>query len=258
MKPMRKAVTLLVVGALLGGLIVYLLMPTPSGVVVPTQQASHDPDRVSRRSSPPPVVRPFHLPPPRLDVRDAAPAKTAVKAPDLSCLGEVSKRCPFRDPSPEVLRERARCGTISFDLPILNANAYPVADAEKDLVEGVLASYGSEALAELRRVAQTLFVPLPDGIDLAGGLESVEKILNPVDSEEAARTLAKEHAGILPPKSATSGGPVERYWRFKIGLGDRFERALAAQLGAQRARELRNARDGWPSRGIMVGRCMDP
>jgi hypothetical protein len=71
--------------------------------------------------------------------------------------------------------------------------------------------------------------------------------LSPAEAEAMYRRLAAEKSGHVAPPTDLSGLSLEeRFVRIEIEIGDEFERALAARLGADRAHEIRHANDGWP------------
>jgi hypothetical protein len=64
---------------------------------------------------------------------------------------------------------------------------------------------------------------------------------------EAHRQVALERAGRAePPASVGDLPPAVQAVRLHAGLGDELQRLLAAELGADRAHELRAAQGGWP------------
>jgi hypothetical protein len=248
-------VGLVVFGAIVGGSIVSFCRARPVSPTEPASAADENTQRklVIRR---PPRIRIIDTIPPTLHIPDAGSA-TARVPPDFSCQGEISARCPFLQTSPELLREMARCGAVRFDMPTMNVAAYRVDDREKELIAAVIDDYKAKSARELGDVAASLAVPVSNEKDLFETMRSVESTMNAVDSDQALRQLAKERAGLRPVGTPGTGAPAERYWRFKADLGDRFEQALAAQLGAYRARQLRQMKDGWPMKSVVTGECRE-
>lgn len=71
------------------------------------------------------------------------------------------------------------------------------------------------------------------------------------------KRIAEERAGLRPPPPDLSKlSAVERYMRLLGALGDETERQLAAEIGPERARAIREAGNGWGSRMQIAG-CPD-
>jgi hypothetical protein len=71
---------------------------------------------------------------------------------------------------------------------------------------------------------------------------------------QARRQLSRELAGLTPPPVDLAKTPItERTFRLMMSVGDRYERALAERLGAQRARTMREKDDGWRSKSVANG-----
>lgn len=78
------------------------------------------------------------------------------------------------------------------------------------------------------------------------------------DSRETQRKLANERAGLAAAPDAEGQTPSESAMRYKWGLGDAFERRVAAEFGADAAREMRHAFAGWGSKASYGGRqCLE-
>lgn len=185
--------------------------------------------------------------------------------------------CSNVAPSQAVLDWRADCGIVVFDEPEAFTTARPdftelaeltgldAAEREKleasarafhdEMRERFVAQYlalgGSPELAD-QLATSTLFsevAELAHGSDADGS--SAKAIQQMIADARAGRSTAVDwHA--LPP--------AQQFMFLRLEAGELFERELAASLGVARARELREARDGWTANRGMVesdGRCFD-
>ncbi|MEM6993572.1 MAG: hypothetical protein AAF721_23870, partial [Myxococcota bacterium] len=191
--------------------------------------------------------------------RNAAEAEACIDAPK-------AQHCAFLDPT-ELERERmADCGVVRFDAPgflgarfseptfdfddgwassvdLSPAEAAALAevgDAFRDSLYGDLTKLALEAGKSQAWADQTPFIGMMVAIAESSGATQE-------DTEAVLRRLAEERAGRAEPPSALASRSIdERFLRRVIELGDAFERAVAKRLGAERARALRVADDGWP------------
>ncbi|MCA9637102.1 MAG: hypothetical protein KC420_13840 [Myxococcales bacterium] len=197
------------------------------------------------------------------------------------CAGRISsdEECPFLQPSPEVLREMARCAQVRTDVPpgLLGDQPFHVDPELRSLAqvteaeERAIAEVGTRVRGELRAEIEPLFVELglagePDAMSVEAMVEAIQarRVVGPIDEERLARlaegeaarrAIARARAGLDPGESPST--PTARLEFLLAELGDRYERALASELGAERAGELRAAADGWGQRGVAGGRCED-
>ena len=172
------------------------------------------------------------------------------------------ERETFVDPSHEELVARAkRCG-LAWDAPPVDIEAPQVDDrwgltpGEKEVVTPILAKFNEHELRAMR----DLYVEVTGAKDVAERLSPsalVSEIREKApreDMQQAFRQVSGELAGLLPRAVADHSTPVERLTRLQVTAGDRFERAVAAELGPARAREVRKKDGGWTSRfGQNVG-----
>ena len=87
-------------------------------------------------------------------------------------------------------------------------------------------------------------------------IQEIEAKSNPADIQMAHYLLTQERAGLKTPPSDVSMRPaIERAMRLRVGLGNEFEKAIAAELGATRAHALRGKRKGWSNRMVTMGGC---
>jgi hypothetical protein len=175
---------------------------------------------------------------------------------------------PFFAPSPEELGEMAKQCKLKWDHPSLGSTPPTLTDdrarsmgmnpEERAEYERLGAEMHRKVSAELRK----LYLEVTGD---KGGAES----LNPwaLETEilekspesvvpEVFRRLAQERAGLSPPPRDASGqSPAERMMRLITSLGDRFEDELGKAIGADRARALREANNGWHSRSTSSHGC---
>ncbi|MCY1081658.1 hypothetical protein [Archangium lansingense] len=172
------------------------------------------------------------------------------------------------DPSREELLEMAKECRLRWDEPGLRQK--PPLPGPEDRAKLGMTEDEAEEIAEVYRtfVAQSL-EQLRAIYVAATGDEDNARVLAPdalkqeildkspeLAIKQAFHRVAQERAGLAtPPANTTSLTPAERLVRFNTGLGDAYERALADKLGATRARELRQLRDGWGSRHDSSASC---
>jgi hypothetical protein len=175
----------------------------------------------------------------------------------------------FLSPTREELLEMARNCAVQFDTPELSpepmkisprlANELGLSPEEVTLVERVLQQVSQRVLAQIRAIYVELTGNAAGAEDMTGSamMREIEDKSGQHDVAEATRQLASERAGLVPPPADPAArSPVERVLRLMQNVGDELERELGKTLGADRAHNLRAARDGWPSRMRMAG-CGD-
>ncbi len=180
----------------------------------------------------------------------------------------MRKEEDFVTPTREELLERAkRCG-LAWDAPPLDetkelsareAERLGLSEAEREIVGNVRKAFSQKTLGDLRRI----YVEVTGNAEGARHL-SAEGIKQEVvakspegEAPQVWRQLSAEKAG-LTPVSTTPGSPLERMMRLLTNQGDDFEKALAAQLGPERARELRMKNNGWGNRSGSTHGCPTP
>jgi len=110
-------------------------------------------------------------------------------------------------------------------------------------LEGIAAELGHEGWP-----SDVTLLDVVVDLSLAVGDDEVVRVGQRIALERVGRAESPDPDGGLEP--------AERFVRSFVAVGDRFEDALAAELGDARARELHMARDGWP--GVRMntgGRC---
>ncbi len=195
--------------------------------------------------------------------------------PVRGCARGRVEGCSFLEPDDDTLQEMARCGIVRYDFPrFLDQPDHPEAfdeqwaeqadltDSERQQLEAVARTFRGQIGAEAVALAEEA------GLDPAWANKSpllivvgmVQSKLEQQDHLDSLQRIARERAGLVPPpKPGTPQSLSDRTARFLAGVGDRFEQAVAGQLGEQRAYELREAADGWMGMGRSLGnRCPDP
>lgn len=165
--------------------------------------------------------------------------------------------CSRVDPPQDVLDARARCGQVAWDqaaMPEFDPSVreqYAITDHELDVLQQAVERTQrqlEQALEENWRRA-TGEEPPPDDFPsraMALSIAMGERF----PDEGVTPQLAKELAGHeRRPSAFEDRSPT--YWdmRIRAESGDRLEEALAEELGAKRARELRRINGGW-NRGV--------
>ncbi len=182
--------------------------------------------------------------------------------------------CPFLEPDEDTLREMARCAAVKVDFPgfldnvdrpeVSNyARSLGISDANE--VAGLQAA-ADKHYAEFNGRLREIFVELGGDAEMAEDASAATMksyIADQLDRElmgDVQRKVAEERAGMREPPADLSALPIEEQaFRLHAELGNAFEQHLADQLGAERARELRRVKDGWPgSTSVNSGNCVDP
>lgn len=130
-----------------------------------------------------------------------------------------------------------------------------VLPAEEAKIEGAIARVRRDTGAELRALFARLDVNVGEQATIQDMMRLMRTKLDPRAVEAAQRQIADERAGQEPALEV--GSDVERIVRVLLGLGDQLERELAAEVGAERARELRIAHDGWETKMVSSLECED-
>ncbi len=197
----------------------------------------------------------------------AAARKRAREGTDSE--GEDDGR-PWFDPSPEQLKKFAeRCevrydvppvmGAEPFNLPSDVAAKYGMSEAEREAVNRVMGDLMVSWQATVRElyILATGDTRGVDSLSVQAMAEEIENKSMPGEATRIRTRLAQERAGLVPPPADLSAAtPLERYLRALGSLGDEAERMLADRVGAKRAREIHEIKDGWGSRWDMRG-CGD-
>ena len=156
-------------------------------------------------------------------------------------LGEMAERCEIRaDMPPYGLKP----GTLGAD----DAARFGLGDAERAIYDRIVAARSAQFLADMR----ALYVELT-GDDAGAGVLELSSLEHEIarksseeDQSEATRRLSQERARLVPPRSDLRGGSVyERYLRLLLRAGDDLERDLAREIGASKAKSLRQLHGGF-------------
>ncbi|MGH1344744.1 MAG: FecR domain-containing protein [Nannocystales bacterium] len=162
-------------------------------------------------------------------------------------------------PTQAALEEMAECGIVAWDQPPVWADdqqpdpeyldALGLTAQERTMFEAAFHSFRSETIA----TARSFYVELGGDSALAEAIDPTELLgmvygRTDLDTREDSRiALAMERAGLAEAPSEELQ-PSERFLRWDANLGNAFEASLEEHFGAQRAQELRAARDGWPGK----------
>lgn len=217
---------------------------------------------------------------PDVPVAARRPALEPISAPDLEAqrLSEAKRcartggdaTCSFLDPSPDELREMARCGTVKIDYPDgllsdgpfkLNeslARAASVDASERERIEKATEEFRAGLKQQLVPILREFGVD-DEAIATATLKEAVETIQarEVLDQLYAARReLARGRAGLASVGAPRS--PTERFEHIFVTLGDTYLSSLARTLGAERAADLRSVGDGWGASIIASVPCDEP
>ncbi len=178
---------------------------------------------------------------------------------------------PWFDPSPETLRQWADECRVRMDSPPIFENEpmhiggkltadLGLTDAEAAAANEVLTALHAEVAAELRK----LYIEATGDADRAADLapdamvSEIKSKSSPGESGRILMAIARERGGLQqPPADLAQTSPLERWMRLQASLGTMTEQRLAAKLGPERARELREESRGlWGHRMEMAG-CPD-
>lgn len=183
--------------------------------------------------------------------------------------------CSFLSPTQDVLDELVRCNSNRFETPSFlhtgNDRVVRYAPPEElvelagltDVEVDTIAEVNERFYAQVRTEQRELYLESGGDPDLADGYRLSEMRASmhldesePPTAEDVSRELALEAAGKKAPPDTLEGASLAaRHLRLWAGMSDRYEEALASELGAARARELRVARDGWGVKGLAYGVC---
>lgn len=171
---------------------------------------------------------------------------------ERSVTGELS----YYDFTPTELEAMARHCDVRVDYPSLlgeqEAEDLGLEPAEREAWDRALANFAAQELDYYRAILREVSPDTP-GIDELP-LAQVRKLLTKSvgrargDGDDGLqRHVAEERAGMRsPPDDPTALSAWNRYNRLRFNAGDRFAQLLGAELGDDRAHELRGALGGWP------------
>ena len=163
--------------------------------------------------------------------------------------------CPVAHPPQDVLDARARCGTMVTDGIYPRRGNPAFEDAGMTEREWEVLSAAAERVREgldEALLANWHRATGEEPPDLEGhshptlAIESGLRRRFPETGDGTVAQLARELAG-HEPRPESYGDRTPYYWhmRARFEAADRLEEAIAEELGAERARELRMAGNGW-------------
>ncbi len=181
--------------------------------------------------------------------------------------------CPFLEPDQETLLEMARCATVKIDSlgfvsdpepppPGRIAERLGITDAQESKKLDAAAQAQYDDYNEKMRAMYLELGGSEEAADGASGKTLQSFIFDQLDNGllgDVQRQIAEERAGLRDPPTDVTSLPIEqRVARLMAEDGNDFERLVADQLGAERARELRRKDDGWPgSTSVHSGDCRE-
>ncbi|HEU4733177.1 MAG TPA: hypothetical protein VFT22_35035 [Kofleriaceae bacterium] len=157
--------------------------------------------------------------------------------------------------SREELADMARRCEIRFDRPGYGleprlmtdklAHAAGLSPDEQAAFNQTLRAQNDTYMAALRALYQELTGDPGDNLDTSSLFMEVLRKSPSAEVEAARKRLAEERAGLVPaPADTHDQSVIQRLFRLDIAAGDTLERMLAAELGPERAHQIRTA--GWP------------
>jgi hypothetical protein len=165
----------------------------------------------------------------------------------------------FIDPSHDELVQRAKDCQLDWDSPKLDANPRDLepksvqelglSEDEREIVNAVRKEVVQAGVAQLRQLyIEATGDRRGSEVLSLSGLQSEIISKSEGDVKDVYHRLSAERAGLPAPAPPGPSTPLERMVRLLTGLGDTYEKQLAAQLGPARAHDLRVKRNGWDSR----------
>jgi hypothetical protein len=193
------------------------------------------------------------------DPGEPGAAEKAARA--KACATQSRGDCPFLDPDEQTLLEMAKCAVVKVDSPgwVDNPEAPDVDKYVEQLgvtdpveLEGIQAA-ATRHYDDFNRRLRDIYLELGGDPELAEDASPAtlrSHVADQLDKELLAdiqRRVAEERAGVREPPAPDAQLPIEeRFFRMHAGLGNEFESMVAAELGPERARALREVHDGWP------------
>jgi len=176
-------------------------------------------------------------------------------APEAAALAHRDGKRKMLDLSAEELADMAKDCEIRFDIPGYGieprlmtdklAEADHLSTDDRAIYDQTVRKESERYMTALRGLYRELTGDGGDNLDArALYMEIMHK--SPTSDHAAARKrLAEERAGMVaPPTDVTRESVIDRLFRLQIGAGNTLERLLAAELGADKAHQIRLA--GWP------------
>jgi hypothetical protein len=164
--------------------------------------------------------------------------------PDAATLAQWAKTCHVRADMPPFEEQKPKSDE-EWDAYTRSMGGTA---AETEAVRDAFAAVEQHALARLREVyvqatgdrTGAANIPLEQMIYEIGRTGEYQ------EEFEVYQRISAERAGLQPPPSPDQFTPLELLLREILRQGDAFEVELAKQVGAARARQLRERNQGWP------------
>lgn len=179
----------------------------------------------------------------------------AAASPDTPAAAEHrADRRKIFDLSPDELAAMAKDCEIRFDTPGYGVEPHMMTDklaaannlsaADRAIYDQTVRKESAQYMAALRALYQELVGGGSEDLD-AGALVAEIMQKSPTSDAVAARKqLAEERAGITaPPADTRNRSVIERLFRLESAAGDTLEQMLAAELGPDKAHQIRAS--GW-------------
>lgn len=196
---------------------------------------------------------------------------SAIVEPAAGCAVDRADHCPFLKPDRETLTEMARCGIVRYEIPaFLEQPSHPVDFDEAWLEEAAVTQSERRALEELARAFRARLTGDAAELAVEAGLDRewadqtpfvivigmVQSQLDPDAHAASLQAVAQQRADGQSPVTGDDLPLADRAAHLLAGSGDAWQAEVATRLGPERARELREASDGWPGRRSSLGnRC---
>ncbi len=161
------------------------------------------------------------------------------------------------DPSPEQLQEMAKNCEVNVDMPSdlsgtpadmsdKTAAKYGLSPSERTSFDQATKTFGAAAGAQLAAFyTQVTGKPVDPAMTSHAMIEIISGTIG-AQGAAARQHIAQQRAGIATtPSDWTQQSVADQYEHWFSGLGDAFEDAVGAQLGAARAHALRSVNNGW-------------
>lgn len=242
--------------------------PVPSAEPAPATPSSQQPEVAETVQvpvvKPPEVATPTPAPTPKSDAeraqREQLESKVASLERELTKTRRLAEKIKTYDLQPETLQKMAKRCELRWDHPSVHVDrpiklddetikAASLSESERPVVEEVFRRNNEATLAELRRL-----YTLVTGDDQVENLAPEAMLAEINDKSEhrelrlAFERLSAERAGLQPaPAEGVEQSAVEQVYRLLTSVGERLEAELSAKVGPERARQMRDAHDGWGS-----------
>jgi hypothetical protein len=176
-------------------------------------------------------------------------------APQAAAVGHREGKRKIVDLSHEELVELAKDCEIRFDIPGYGieprampekqAQAINLSTDDRAIYDRTVRKENDRYMTALRGLYQELVGgDANDSIDAHALMQEILQKSPSADVEAARKRLAEEHAGMVAAPADLAGrSVVERLFRLEISAGSSLEQQLAAELGPDKAHQIRTS--GW-------------